>query len=63
MNMKYAIITGVHVGVLEWVEAKLQETKPGKYTVIETRTSNVTYEYTLVFDDPKEELFWRLKYG
>lgn len=50
------------MGVLEWVEAKLQETKPGKYTVVETRVSNSTYEYTLVFDDPKEKLFWILKY-
>ena len=63
MSVKHATVTGVNIGVSKWLEAQLQETKPGKYTVVETRVSNLTYEYTLIFDDPKEELFWRLKYG
>ena len=64
MTIKYGTVTGAAPSsVLEWMEAELQSNKPGKYTVVETRVSNSTYEYTLVFNDPREELMWRLKYG
>lgn len=62
MTIKHITVTGPHDSVTEWVEAEIQSTKPGKYTVHATRMSSNSFEYTLVFDDPKEELIWRLKY-
>jgi len=62
MTIKYVTITGPSDGVTEWVKAEIQSRSPGKYTVQATRISSTVFEYNLVFADPKEELFWRLKY-
>jgi hypothetical protein len=62
MTIKHVAITGPHDDVTRWVESEIQSRSPGKYTVQATRISSTVFDYTLVFDDPKEELFWRLKY-
>ena len=41
-----------------------QATKPGNYTMKANfiNTGANTYEYVLVFDDPEDEVLYRLKY-
>ena len=60
MSVKLYTVTGVIMS--EWVENSIREKEPGNYRVVAVQKSNKVYEYWLEFDDPKEELIWRLKY-
>lgn len=48
---------------IERVETSMQEFFPGPYTIEEYYDANLgRFNYRLKFEDPKQELLWKIKY-
>jgi len=48
---------------IEGVESFMQDFFPGPYTVEEYYNSELNkFDYRLKFEDPKQELLWKIKY-
>ena len=51
------------VSMLQEVTDYIKSTYSGNYIVVENKIENGVYQYSLVFDTPEDETFFRLKYG
>ena len=49
--------------MLQEVTDYIKSTYSGNYIVVENQIENGVYQYSLVFDTPEDETFFRLKYG
>ena len=50
----------------EWIRIEMQNRYPGPYRLVRTKKvydSSLVFEYVMQFDDPAEEIFYRLKWS